>query len=315
MKIVVGPGPAAPLVAEWRDEFPEVEFVPVTTPEEQLRAVPGADAFIGWITREAFVAAGPQLRWVHAPSAGVERHVAIPELVESDVTLTNTRGSHAPTIAEHTFAMLLALTRRILELAEYQKEHAWKRPTNPRGIMGMTMTVVGFGQIGRAIAKRAVGFDMKVIGVDARPSEPPPGVDEVWGLDRLDEALREADVVAIAAPITPETRGMIDARRIGLLKPDSYLLVVSRGGIVDEAALIAALKEGRLAGAGLDVMATEPLPPDDPLWDAPNIILTPHCSGASEQTTGAVASITTANLRNFVTGAPLSNICDKRAGF
>jgi phosphoglycerate dehydrogenase-like enzyme len=315
MKIVVGPGPAAPLVAEWRDEFPEVELVPVTTPEEQLGAVQGADAFIGWITREAFVAAGPQLRWVHAPSAGVERHVAITELVESDVTLTNTRGSHAPTIAEHTFAMLLALTRRILELTEYQKQHTWKRPTNPRGIMGMTMTVVGFGQIGRAIAKRAVGFDMKVIGVDARPSEPPPGVDEVWGLDRLDEALREADVVAIAAPITPETRGMIDARRIGLLKPDAYLLVMSRGGIVEEAALIAALKEGRLAGAGLDVMATEPLPPDDPLWDAPNIILTPHSSGASEQTTGAVASITTANLRNFVTGAPLSNICDKRAGF
>ncbi len=315
MKIVVGPGPAAPLVAEWRDEFPEVEFVPVTTPEEQLQAVQGADAYIGWITREAFVAAGPQLRWVHAPSAGVERHVAITELVESDVTLTNTRGSHAPTIAEHTFAMLLALTRRILELTEYQKQHAWKRPTNPRGIMGMTMTVVGFGQIGRAIAKRAVGFDMKVIGVDARPSEPPPGVDEVWGLDRLDEALRKADVVAIAAPITPETRGMIDARRFGLMKPDSYLLVMSRGGIVDEAALIAALKEGRLAGAGLDVMETEPLPPDDPLWDAPNIILTPHSSGASEQTTGAVASITTANLRNFVTGAPLSNICDKRAGF
>ena len=315
MKIVVGPGPAAPLVPQWREEFPEVEFVSVTTPEEQLRAAPGADAYIGWITREAFVAAGPQLRWVHAPSAGVERHVSIPELVESDVILTNTRGSHAPTIAEHTFAMLLALTRRILELAEYQKEHAWKRPTNPRGIMGLTMTVVGFGQIGRAIGKRALGFEMNVIGVDARPSAPPPGVDEVWGLDRLDEALREADVVAIAAPITPETRGMIDARRIGLLKPDAYLLVVSRGGIVDEAALIAALKEGRLAGAGLDVMATEPLPPDDPLWDAPNIILTPHCSGASEQTTGAVASITTANLHNFVTGAELSNICDKRAGF
>ena len=315
MKIVVGPGPAAPLVPQWREEFPEVEFVSVTTPEEQLRAAPGADAYIGWITREAFVAAGPQLRWVHAPSAGVERHVSIPELVESDVTLTNTRGSHAPTIAEHTFAMLLALTRRILELAEYQKEHAWKRPTNPRGIMGLTMTVVGFGQIGRAIGKRALGFEMNVIGVDARPSAPPPGVDEVWGLDRLDEALRQADVVAIAAPITPETRGMIDARRIGLLKPDAYLLVVSRGGIVDEAALIAALKEGRLAGAGLDVMATEPLPPDDPLWDAPNIILTPHCSGASEQTTGAVASITTANLHNFVTGAELSNICDKRAGF
>jgi phosphoglycerate dehydrogenase-like enzyme len=315
MKIVVGPGPAAPLVPQWREEFPEVEFVSVTTPEEQLRAAPGADAYIGWITREAFVAAGPQLRWVHAPSAGVERHVSIPELVESDVILTNTRGSHAPTIAEHTFAMLLALTRRILELGEYQKEHAWKRPTNPRGIMGLTMTVVGFGQIGRAIGKRALGFEMNVIGVDARPSAPPPGVDEVWGLDRLDEALRQADVVAIATPITSETRGMIDARRIGLLKPDAYLLVVSRGGIVDEAALIAALKEGRLAGAGLDVMATEPLPPDDPLWDAPNIILTPHCSGASEQTTGAVASITTANLHNFVTGAELSNICDKRAGF
>ncbi len=315
MKIVVGPGPAAPLVAEWRDEFPEVEFVPVTTPEEQLQAVQGADAFIGWITREAFVAAGPQLRWVHAPSAGVERHVAITELVESDVTLTNTRGSHAPTIAEHTFAMLLALTRRILELSEYQKQHAWKRPTNPRGIMGMTMTVVGFGQIGRAIAKRAVGFDMKVIGVDARPTEPPPGVDEVWGLDRLDEALREADVVAIAAPITPETRGMIDARRIGLLKPDSYLLVVSRGGIVDEPALVDVLRKGKIAGAGLDVFQEEPLPPTSQLWDIPNLILTPHLAGASTQKERRCVEILRENVLRFQRGEELINLVDKRRGY
>jgi phosphoglycerate dehydrogenase-like enzyme len=158
---------------------------------------------------------------------------------------------------------------------------------------------------------------MRVLGVDLMPDKVTAvaGVESVWGLERLDEALVQADVLAVATPITPETRNLIDGRRIGLMKAGAYLLVVSRGGIIEERALIGALKEGRLAGAGLDVQEHEPMPADDPLWGAPNTIITPHCSGASTQTSERVWGITAENLRRYVTGQPLVNLCDKRAGF
>ena len=318
MKIVIGSPVNELLLAGWRAAFPDVEFVVAPGPEEQVTAVAGADAYLGRISREAFLVAGPQLRWVHSLGAGIETLAAIPELVESDVVVTNTRGGHAPCIAEHTFALLLGLTRRLPALYQDQQAHVWNRAGYTQGLReltGATMVIVGLGNIGRAIAKRAVAFELRVLGVDLYPGQAPDGVEAVWGLDRLDEALSQADVVAVAAPLTPETRGLLDARRIGLLKPDAYLLVVSRGGIVDEAALIEALRAGRLAGAGLDVQAVEPLPPDDPLWDAPNLILSPHCSASSSQTRERVWAITWENVRRFVAGRPLVNVCDKRAGF
>ncbi len=318
MKIVVGTSPGEATLASWRAEFPEVDFAPAPRPAEQLAAIGDADAYLGRIGRDTFLAAGPSLRWVHSTGAGIETLATIPELVASDVVVTNTRGGHAPCIAEHTFAMLLALTRRIVALAEDQRRHAWKRPGATDGLReltGATMVVVGLGNIGRAIASRAAAFEMRVIGVDLCPGPAPDGVEAVWPLDRLDEALGRADVLSVATPYTPLTADLIDARRIGLLPPGAYLLAVSRGGIVDEAALVAALRGGQLAGAGLDVLAVEPPPPDDPIWDAPNLILTPHCSGASAQTRERVWALTRENLRRFVGGAPLLNVCDKRAGF
>jgi len=275
VKIVIGSLAGHTLPAAWQAQFPEVEFVPARTVAEQVAAVRDADAYLGMISREAFLAAGSRLRWVHAGSAGIERLAAIPELVESDVVVTNTRGAHAPCIADHAFAMLLALTRRLPDLLADQRQHVWRRPgvvSGMRELTGATLVIVGLGNIGRAIARRAVAFDMRLLGVDVRPGEPPAGVEVVWGLERLDEALGQADVVAVATPFTPQTRHLLDARRIGLIKPGAYLLVVSRGGIVEEPPLIAALREGRLSGAGLDVQEHEPLPADDPLWEAPNLI-------------------------------------------
>lgn len=316
MKIVVGTSPGEDAVAAWRDEFPDVTFVEAPRVAEQVAAIGDADAYIGRISREVFLAAGPQLRWVHSTGAGVETVVSTPELVDSDIILTNTRGAHAPCIAEHAFGMLLTLTRGLQDHAADQRDRNWRRPiAGRRELTGATMVVVGMGNIGRAIAKRAVAFEMRVIGVDLEAVEPPAGVEAIWGLDRLDEALGLADVVAVATPLTRRTRGMLDARRVGLLKPDAYLLVLSRGGIVDETALIEALRAGRLAGAGLDVQATEPLPPDSPLWDAPNLILTPHCSASSRQTRERVMAISTENVRRFVAGRELTNVCDKEAGF
>jgi phosphoglycerate dehydrogenase-like enzyme len=318
MKIVVSVNPGEEILARWRAAHPEVEFALATELAAQVDEVEGADAYIGRINREAFLAAGPRLRWVHSNGAGIETMAAIPELVASDVTVTNTRGGHAPAIAEHTFALLLALTRRLPDHLSHQREHRWQargRIGTMRELTGATMVVVGMGNIGRAIAKRAIAFEMRVLGVDIQPSPAPDGVAAIWPLDRLDEALRQAEVLVIATPQTAETRGLIDARRIGLLPQDAYLVVVSRGRIVDEPALIAALQAGKLAGAGLDVTATEPLPPDNPLWDAPNLLITPHCSGASRQTSARVWDITTENIRRFVAGEALTNVCDKRAGF
>lgn len=317
VKIVVGGATDEKQLAAWRGEFPEAEFVSAPRADDTAALV-GADAYLGRIARPAFLAAAPTLRWVHSTGAGIETIAAIPELIESDVVVTNTRGGHAPSIAEHTFAMLLALTRRMGPLAEDRRNHVWKGPgrNGPlRELTGAAMTIVGMGNIGRAIAKRAVAFELRVVGVDAHPGPPPDGVEAVWGLERLDEAIARADVLVVAVPYTPETDGLIDGRRIGLLRAGGFVLAVSRGGIVDELALTAALHDGQLAGAGLDVFANEPLLPDDPLWEAPNLIITPHCSGASSQTRSRVAEITRENLRRFVRGEELANICDKRAGY
>lgn len=318
MKIVVGSELGAAGADRLRPTFPTVEFVVAGGGGEPGAALRDADAFLGRIGRDAFVAAERSLRWVHSTGAGIETIAAIPELIASDVVVTNTRGGHAPAIAEHAFAMLLALTRRIPDLVEDQRRHVWKRPEVSgamRELTGSTMVVLGLGHIGGAIAVRAAAFGMAVLGVDLRPGPPPAGVREVWGLDRLDEALARADVLAVAAPATPQTAGLIDARRIGLLPAAALVIAVSRGGIVDEAALVEGLRAGRLGGAGLDVFATEPLPADSPLWDVPNLLVSPHCSGGSWQTRERVWAITSENVRRFVAGEPLLNVCDKRAGF
>ncbi len=318
VKIVIGADRANRSFLPLVEEFPEVEFVTPENLDDERAAVRDADAYLGRIGPEAFEAAGPSLRWVHSSGAGIETMAAIRDLVDSDVTVTNMRGAHGRCIAEHAFAMLLALTRHLMPLYEAQKEHKWGAQAargTMRELTGNTMVVVGRGTIGSTIAHRGAAFEMRVIGVDMQTVEPPPGVEAVWGLDRLDEALGIADVVVIATPQTHLTRGMMDARRINLIKRDAYLIVISRGKIIDEAALIASLKEGRLAGAGLDVQYHEPMAEDDPLWDAPNLIITPHCSASSEQTRQRGLAIARENVRRFVAGEPLMNLCVMKAGF
>jgi phosphoglycerate dehydrogenase-like enzyme len=315
--VLAAPQVSEPRVAEMRERFPNVQFVVPASREEVPAAVADADAFFGSIRPEEFAAA-KKLRWIQASSAGVEWVARVPALIQSDVDVTNMRGAHAATIAEHTFALLLALTRALPEYAAFQQRQEWGRGQvrdRMRGIKGLTMGIVGFGNIGRAIAHRAVGFEMQVLAVDAQSVPPSDGVGEVWPLSRLNDLCRESDVPTISAPITRETRGMVGPEQIGLLKDGSYVLALSRGGIVDEPALIAALESGKLAGAGLDVTATEPLPEGDPLWKAPHLIITPHTSAASTLTSDLVWSIFAENVDHFVKGEPLTNICDKELGY
>ena len=299
-------------------EFPEHTFQPASTAEEQLREVRDADVYYGWPSREVFLAA-ERLRWVHCPGTGIDRLVGgVPELVESDVVLTNARGPHAGPMADHVLGMVIALAHRLNEMGEDQRAHRWRAAEymgRQDELSGRTMGILAFGDIGRAVARRAHGFGMEIYAVDKHPSPPTPEVKAVWGLDRLDDLLKMSDWFVVTAPLTPDTRGIIDGRRIGLLKEGAYVIVISRGRIVDEAALVEALRSGRLAGAGLDALAEEPLPEDSPLWDMPNVVITPHASAHTPEMAQARREIFRENLRRYQAGEPFLYVCDKRAGF
>ncbi len=302
--------------AQVKNSFPQVEFTAASDHDEILREIADAEAVYGGITREAFLAA-KQLKWIQNTGAGVEKLARIEEIAESDVIVTNTRGAHAATIAEHTFGLLISLTRNLRQIFQAQQDHNWNvRFDNPMvGLTGMTLGMVGLGNIGKAIAKRGHAFDMNVIAVDAHDVPKPDYVTELRLSDGLEDLLRRADVVAVTTPHTPKTAGLLGERQLSLMKSTSYLLVVSRGGIVDEDALMRMLRERRLAGAGLDVTATEPLPADSPLWDTPNLLITPHCSGGSAFTSASAMAIFHENLRRYLAGEALTNLVDLKLGY
>src|ERR1700730_10573320 len=227
-----------------------VEFVVPERGQPTASLMTDVDALYGQLTADEYANA-PRLKWVQSSSAGVEWMWNVPGLADSDVSVTNMRGAHAATIAEHTFAFLLTHTRGMRRFEQKQRDHEWGRgQLSLAGLKGSTMGIIGFGNIGRAIARRATGFEMRVLAVDAEPVPPGEGVEEVWPLSRLNDLCREADVLTISAPITPGSTGMIGREQIRNLKRGSFLLVMSRGKIVDEPALVDALAEGHLAGAG-----------------------------------------------------------------
>jgi phosphoglycerate dehydrogenase-like enzyme len=316
MKLLVTAPWVNQYLAELRVEFPQVEFVAGQTPEELVAAAADAEVAFGSLNRELLQAAR-KLRWVQSASAGVEWMKNVPEIAETDIMVTNTRGAHASTIAEHTMGMLVFLARGFDSLYKAQQQKVWQRPLEKpgTGLVGLTMGIIGLGNIGRAIARRAHAFEMKLIATDAHDVPRPEYISKFWLLDGLPELLRQSDVVVVATPITDETRGMIGPEQLALLKPSAYLLVVSRGGIIHEPTLAQMLRSGRLAGAGLDVTAIEPLPPESELWDVPNIIITPHSSPSSEQTRANVTAILKDNLTRYLAGEPLTNLVDKRLGY
>ncbi len=315
MQIAVGKEVDENRIAAMRAEFPGVTFTSVEVDPDSMR---DADAYIGRIPADIYARAGDKLRWVHSTGAGVETILAIPELVASDIVVTNTRGAHAPFVAEHTFALLLALDRRIGEFTldkEKHHYHAYGRGLPMRSLYGQRMLIIGMGNIGRAIANRALAFEMEVVGLDVfAPEQSTDGL-TVLPMEHLDTELPKADALVVAVPLTPDTTGLINADRIAALKPEATVIGISRGNIIDEEALAARLHEGTLAGAGLDVYAQEPLPEDHFLWDTPRLVMTPHCAPASPLTRDREFEITHENIRRFVDGEPLIKVCDKTAGF
>jgi phosphoglycerate dehydrogenase-like enzyme len=244
----------------------------------------------------------PSLAWLQTASAGVE-HPIFDALLERGVRVTNAPGLHAPPIAEYVFAQLLSLTKGVREHAALQARRDYT-PLDADELRGKTLGILGFGGIGRATARIARAFGMHVIAV-RRTTGSDSDVDQMFTPDRLDEMLASSDVVLVAAPLTPETRGLLDARRLSQMRPDAVLVNVARGAIVDETALVDALHQRRLRAAVLDVQEREPLPPDSPLWTLERCIVTAHDSGRSPHTLHRGVSFFLENLERFVAGMPL----------
>ncbi|RCJ26158.1 hydroxyacid dehydrogenase [Nostoc minutum NIES-26] len=255
----------------------------------------------------------PALRWQQSPSAGVN-HVLTPAFLERDIILTNGAGIHAIPIAEFVLTFMLYHAKNLRKLQIFQDQHTWVRGVFLQELANATLLIIGTGNIGMAIASRAKAFGMRVWGSRRHP-ELLANFDKIVGADEWRSLLPAADYVVIATPLTPETQGMIDATALRLMRRSAYLINIARGAIVDEAALLTALSEGWIAGAGLDTVITEPLPPESPLWSLPNIFITPHCSALSPSLKERITELFIDNLRRYQAGQPLRNIVDKQAGY
>jgi phosphoglycerate dehydrogenase-like enzyme len=284
--------------------------------DEAIAAADETEVILGVITPKLFAAA-PRLRWVHAIASGVDFFL-FPEFRDSDVVLTGEKGLVGSHLADHAFALLLAHARQLAS-AVRAGPAAWSQRRELRErefeLEGLTMGIIGFGGTGRAVARRAAAFGMPCRAVDLFAMEGSSEVDRVEPIAALPRLLAESDVVAVCAPLTRETRGMLGDAEFAQMKPTAILVNVSRGEIVDGAALVRALREGRIAGAALDVVPEEPLPEDHPLWSMENVVMTPHTAGASQHRTPRNIDRFCQNLVRMRRGVPLLGLVDKQAGF
>lgn len=276
-----------------------------------------ADALLIWNVRAGYLRRHwgefTRLRWVHVGSAGVDRAL-FPEFAASNVTLTNSRHVFDEALAEYTLGLMLALSKDLQTTMSHQTEHRWVQRESET-LSGKSVVLVGVGPIARRTAQLAKVFGMSVTGVGRTARHGDPDFGDIGGPADVAALFADADYVVMVLPSTPETAGMIDATALRALKPTARLVNVGRGVTLDQDALVAALREGRLAGAALDVMTPEPLPNDSPLWDVPNLIISPHMSGDSAGWQQDIARLFMTNLERFRNGEPLLNVIDKQLGY
>jgi len=260
--------------------------------------------------------AAPKLKWVQSNGAGVEQFLT-PDFVHSAIALTNAQGVYAIPIADQVMAYILHFSRGLNRLLRNQIERKWLKWEEllPDELQDKTLGIVGLGQIGSEVAKRAKSFGMHVIATRRRLELPSEYDDEVRKADELPWLLAESDYVALCLALTPETKCLITGEELRMMKSKGFLINVGRGGLVDEAALVAALRSGEIAGAGLDVFEEEPLPEDSPLWDMEDVIITPHNAGSSPRSWERFMALFCENLRRYCAGEPLLNVVDKVAGY
>lgn len=292
--------------------------------DQAVEAVRDAEVYFGFgFPRPLFESArqGGHLRWVHTGTAGVGGSL-YPEMVESDVVLTNSAGIHAEPIADTVLAGILHFARGLDMAAEGKAAHRWNDEAFTGAgsplveVAGSLLGVAGYGGIGRAVARRARALGMQVLALRSGPTtETEQGTEFVWGDAGMERLLAESRYLLISLPATPETRGFLEADRIGALRPDAVVINVGRGELVDEDALLEALRERRIRGAALDVFRKEPLPDESPLWDLPNVLITPHASGPTPHFWERQTPLILENLRRYLAGEELLNRVDKKAGY
>jgi phosphoglycerate dehydrogenase-like enzyme len=328
-----------------RRDFPQIEVDQRNTYDQVEDHIRDAEIFFGWSLREEQVRAAKKLRWIHSTAAAVHQLMS-PELRARDIIVTNARFVHGPVVAEHAIALMLALAKRLPVAVRYQQQHLWAQEQityqhpPPRELAGSTLGLMGYGAIGAEVARGAIALGMRVLVIRQHPqngsvSEKQNDVSsrarahdngarvegrplasiEVAGPDRLDEIIAQSDFFVLAAPLTEKTRHLINAGRLAHMRPGAYLINVSRGPLIDEAALADALRNRRLGGAALDVFEHEPLPADSPLWELDNLLITPHTAATSEKMWERHYTLINENLRRFLAGEPLLGLVDKRAGY
>lgn len=301
-------------VEQLRHRFSQIEFVVPSNDAEYAEVMPRTHVVVGRLPQELLPQAR-NLRWIQNQGAGVDR-LLTPEIVDSDIVVTNAQGQHAPQISEHLLTMMLCFARDFRKVLQAQRDHVWRPPDfSPFCLEGQTLGVVGMGGIGGALAEKAHHLGMRVIGLRRNPKEKPAFLTKLVGSHGLQELLQESDHVAVCCPLTRETTGLIGVDELRAMKPSAYIYNIGRGKIIQAEPLLQALKEGWIAGAGLDVTDPEPLPPDSELWDLPNVMVTQHTSGSVPQNDNRFYDLLGQNLERFLNDEQLLNVVDKRAGY
>jgi phosphoglycerate dehydrogenase-like enzyme len=303
-----------------RAEFPQIQVVHLPDYERVDEEITDAEIVVSWSIRPEQIKAAEKLRWIHSTATAVHQ-LMCSELVTSDIVLTNAREVHGPVVAEHVMAQIFALAKKIPDAVRFQQLHEWaqqrmfaERPP-VRELAGATVGLVGLGAIGRAVAQSAKALAMRVVAVREHPEKGSQAADAIFGPGQIDEIFRQSDYVVLAAPLTGNTKAIANAGRLALMKPDACLINVGRGALVDEAALAAALGHKKIGGAALDVFPKEPLAADSPLWDVPNLLITPHTAALTEQQWERHYALFAENLRRYLGGQPLLSVVDKRKGY
>ena len=303
-----------------RQHWPQMRVVHLTSYDQIPAEIHDTDIFAGYTLTPDQLAAAHRLKWIHVTAAGVAQLMR-PDVLASGITVTNSRGIHAIPMAEHTMGMILSFARKFPASLHYQRQHRWAqqeiwdaRP-RPTELKGSTLVIIGFGAIGTELAKRARAFGMRVWAVTRSGHADASLADWTFPAIDLAKVLPEADYIVLAAPDTPDTHHMIGASELAAMKPSACLVNVSRGGLVDESALVAALQNGTIAGAALDVAEHEPLSQESPLWQMENVFITPHTSSVSENLWPRQTELMLENLDRWFSGRQLINLVDLARGY
>jgi len=305
-------------IREIRSVSPEVQVRKESKESALIDAVSEAEILFTGEANLEIIKAAPKLRWIHSWGAGVEELLSIPEVARESVILTNSSGIHSIPISEHVIALMLIFTRKLKEFILFQNDGVWHVPDETYDfdeLKGKTVGIVGLGSIGSEIAKKAKCFGMMVLATRRTITAKPTFVDELLPSHDLKHLFKESDFVVISAPLTSKTKGMIGAQEFANMKRTAYIINIARGGIIQQNELISALKQKKIAGAGLDVFETEPLQPNSDLWHMKNVIITPHVAGDTVHYYERTTKIFCENLRRYINKTPLINVVDKKAGY